>query len=262
VSAMVLYHGEPNGPSLAVLAALFESGLAVELKHINLLAGERHTIPGLTAPLARDMGVEGEGPVLVVGGEALTESVFIAQFFDEVAGGVGLQPSDPYAHWQMLMWCRRMTERGAPAYAWLGCKASAHDTLAAIGDDAFAEIISPIVSEDLTQRWRDIRSGAFPQELTDDSRAKIKAGVATVEAQLADGRDWLMGEFSIADLESTGWNMGTVALVPDAFDGFPLAAAWQQRVLARPSVQRALALATVPDPEKSWAPGPEINRWG
>jgi GST-like protein len=98
--------------------------------------------------------------------------------------------------------------------------------------------------------------------LTDDSRAKIKAGVATVEAQLADGRDWLMGEFSIADLESTGWNMGTVALVPDAFDGFPLAAAWQQRVLARPSVQRALALATVPDPEKSWAPGPEINRWG
>jgi GSH-dependent disulfide-bond oxidoreductase len=41
---MILYHGEPNGPSLAVLAALFETGLEVELRHIDLLAGERHTI--------------------------------------------------------------------------------------------------------------------------------------------------------------------------------------------------------------------------
>jgi GSH-dependent disulfide-bond oxidoreductase len=262
VSGMILYHGEPNGPSLAVLAALFETGLDVELCHIDLLAGERHAIPGLTAPLARDMGVEGEGPVLVIDGEAMTESVFIAQFLDEAAGGVGLQPSDPFAHWQMLMWCRRMTERGAPAYAWLGCKATAHDALAAVDDDSFEERISHIVSEDLKQRWHDVRSGTFPQEVTDDSLVKLKDGIAMVEAQLEDGRDWLMGEFSIADLESTGWNIGTVELLPDAFTSFPLALAWQQRVLDRPSVQRALALATVADPHKSWAPGPEINRWG
>ena len=34
----VLYHGEPNGPSLSVLAALEESGLDIECRPIDLLA--------------------------------------------------------------------------------------------------------------------------------------------------------------------------------------------------------------------------------
>ena len=259
---MILYHGEPNGPSLAVLAALFESGLEAELRHIDLLAGERHTIAGITAPVARDMGVEGEGPVLVIDGEAMTESVFIAQYFDDAAGGAGLQPREPYAHWEMLMWCRRLTERGAPACAWLGCKATARAALAALDDAEFAAATSHIVSEDLKQRWHALRSGDLPQAVTDDCLARLESGVAAVEAQLGDGRDWLMGAFSIADLECYGWYRGMADLFPSAFEGKCLTADWQDRVKARSSVQRALALATVAEPGKSWAPGPEINRWG
>ncbi len=250
---MILYHGEPNGPSLAALAALFETRLQVALRRIDLLAGERHTIPGLTSPRARDMGIEGEGPVLVIDGEAMTESVFIAQYFDEAAGGAGLQPSDPFAHWQMLMWCRRVTERCAPAAAWLGCKANAHSALAALPDDGFASI----VSEDLRARWADIRAGNFPDGATADSLTKVADTVTMVEDQLADGRDWLMGDFSIADLETYSWLAGV-----GAFEDKPRTLAWLARVKARPSVGRALALATVTDPSRSWAPGPEINRWG
>ena len=40
--ALVLYHGEPNGPSLTVLAALFETGHDAELRNIDLTMGERH----------------------------------------------------------------------------------------------------------------------------------------------------------------------------------------------------------------------------
>jgi GSH-dependent disulfide-bond oxidoreductase len=254
---MILYHGEPNGPSLAALAALFETGLDVELRHINLLAGERHYIPGLTSPRARDMGIEGEGPVLVIDGEAMTESVFIAQYFDEAAGGAGLQPSDPFAHWQMLMWCRRVTERCAPAAAWLGCKANAHAPLAAMSDDAFASLSATIVSEDLRTRWADIRSGDFPEAATADSQSKVTDTVKMIEDQLADGRDWLMGAFGIADLETYGWLAGM-----DIFEGKPRTAKWLTRVKSRPSVLRALALATITNPGNSWAPGPEINRWG
>jgi GSH-dependent disulfide-bond oxidoreductase len=254
---MILYHGEPNGPSLAALAALFETGLDVELHRIDLLAGERHRIPGLTSPRARDMGIEGEGPVLVIDGEAMTESVFIAQFFDEAAGGAGLQPSNPFAHWQMLMWCRRVTERCAPAAAWLGCKTTAHTQLAALSDEAFATLSGQIVSEDLRRRWSDIRAGNFPDSATADSQTKVADAVKMVEDQLADGRDWLMGAFSIADLETYGWLAGM-----HGTEGKPRTVAWLARVKARPSVQRVLALATVADPGRSWAPGPEINRWG
>jgi GSH-dependent disulfide-bond oxidoreductase len=262
VSHMILYHGEPNGPSLAVLAALFETGLEVELRHIDLLAGERHTIPGLTAPLARDLGVEGEGPVLVIDGEAMTESVFIAQYLDEAAGGVGLQPSDAFAHWEMLMWCRRVTERSAPAIALLGGKVGVKVRLAAMTDSAFAGITDRIVSEDLRQRWIDYRRGDFADAAIADSVTKLGDIVAAVEAQLQDGRAWLMCAFSIADLETFCWWPGMVDLYPDIFADKPLARAWIERVRSRPSVQRALALATVADPGKSWAPGPEINRWG
>ena len=87
----VLYHGEPNGPSLSVLAALFESGLDIGCRAIDLLAGERHTLGGVGEAVALDMAVEGEGPVLVVDGEAMTEAVFLAQYLDEKAGGCGLQ---------------------------------------------------------------------------------------------------------------------------------------------------------------------------
>jgi GST-like protein len=253
-----LYYGEPIGPSFAVLAVLAESGLEIECQAINLLAGERHRIAGLTETLARDYGVEGEGPVLVIEGEAMTESVFIAQYLDEVSGA-GLQPQDAYAHWQMLMWCRRITERCAPAVAFLGCKAVATPVLAGLSDAAFETILAPMVADDLRQRWSDTRSGAFPDTAEADSRAKISGAVEQIEAQLADGREWLMGDCSIADFETCGWLMGAEALVPEAFAGKDLAKAWLARVLARPSSKAALARGTG---GATWAPGPEINRWG
>ena len=249
--SMILYHGEPNGPSLAVLAALFESEVSAELHAVDLTAGGRHAIPELSEAIARDMSVEGEGPVLVVDGEAMTESVFIAQFLDEAGAGT-LQPKDAYAHWQMLMWCRRITERCAPAAAYLGCRAYAD----------VATIPEGIASDDLCARWKMVVEKDYAESALNDSRSKVADAANLVEEQLVDGRDWLMGNFSIADLETFGWLAGMVEIVPEAFEGKAGLVAWLDRVASRPSVVRALALATQPDPQKAWAPGPEINRWG
>jgi GSH-dependent disulfide-bond oxidoreductase len=253
MSSMILYHGEPNGPSLAVLAALVESGTQADCRPIDLLKGERHRLAALSDSVARDMGVEGEGPVLVIDGEAMTESVFIAQFLDE-SGANTLQPKDAYAHWQMLMWCRRITERCAPAAAYLGCHAYSQSSLAAPSD--------AIASEDLRARWADMNAGRFDDHKLADSKTKIADAVKMVDDQLSDGREWLMGPLTIADFETYGWLTGMVEVVPDAFAGKSRAAGWMDRVSALPSVQAALARASAPHPERSWAPGPEINRWG
>ncbi|WP_298286812.1 glutathione binding-like protein [Novosphingobium sp.] len=258
----ILYHGEPNGASLTVLAALAEAGLDIACRHIDLLAGERHTLTGITDPVALDLCIEGEGPVLVAGGEAMTESVFLAQYFDEAAGGAGLQPADAYARWEMMMWCRQMTERLSPAAALLGNMASAGDAIAAIPTDAFAALTTRIVSDDLRERWQALHDGAIDAAQIADSEAKIVAAVQRCEKQLHDGREWLMGTFSIADLVTYSWLAGMQPLQPAAFADAPLTQAWLARVAARPSVQAALAKATVQDPLRAWAPGPEINRWG
>ena len=255
----VLYHGEPNGPSLAVLAALAESGLEIECRRIDLLAGDRHRLPGVTEPIARDLSVEGEGPVLVVDGEAMCESVFLAQYLDELAGGCGLQPKDAYKHWEMMMWCRQITERLAPAAALLGCMAQP--------DAAFAGVDAPIVGADLKARWQSLHDGAVDAAQVADSEGKVASAVQRCEAQLGPNesggaREWLMGSFSIADLETYGWLAGMQLLRPAAFEGAPLTIAWLARVKSRPSVQVALGRATVEEPLRAWAPGPEINRWG
>jgi len=257
-----LYHGEPNGPSLSVLAALYESGLAIECKPIDLLAGERHALPGVTDSVALDIAVEGEGPVLVVDGEAMSEAVFLAQYFDEKSGGCGLQPSDPYARWQMLMWCRQATERLSPAVAYLGNLAWSQKRLAAMGQGEFDKLAGTIVSEDLRQRWHELRDDAVDAAKVEDSKTKVAQFAARVEAQLADGREWLMGPFSIADLETYAWLRPMRELEAAAFAGQDRCSAWMDRVEARPSVQKALARATTDNPAHAFAPGPEINRWG
>jgi GST-like protein len=250
--SMTLFHGEPNGPSFTVLAALFEKGLDASLVHIDLAQGRRHELSCSLQPEVA-MSVEGEGPVLVVDGEGMTDSVFIACYLDEVGPGGALRPSDAYARWETMTWCRQLIERTAPAAAYLGCHAHPRQP-----DPA---MLSKVGSVDLRARWDDAAAGTWVDDKLADSRMKITQVVEKIEARL-DGREWLMREFSIADLESYAWLAGMVHLVPSAFAGKSRTASWLKRIEARPAVRHALSLARAPSPADCWAPGPEINRWG
>ena len=258
--SMKLYHGEPNGPSLSVLAALSEKNLDADLVYIDLAGAERHG-DKCEQSVEVNMSVEGEGPVLVVDGEPLADSVFIARYFDDIGSGTPLVPEDSYGSWEVMTWCRQIIERLAPAAAYLGVRAYLQAPLAGLDDSDFESRIGNIASEDLKERWRDVRAGNFSDEQVEDSEGKVSAAVEKVEGQL-EGRDWLLGDFSMADLETYSWLAGMVDLVPSAFEKATRTTAWMERVKSRPSVQKALSLATVAEPEKSWAPGPEINRWG
>jgi GST-like protein len=247
-----LYHGEPNGPSLTVLATLFAKEVPAELVHIDLTRGERHALPCAREPLVA-MSIEGEGPVLVADGEAMTDSVFIACYLDDVGRGAALRPTDAYGRWETMTWCRQMIERTAPAAACLGCRAHP--------PRADAALLQRIGSVDLRSRWQQILAGNFSEDQLGDSRTKIRQAVDKIEKRI-DGRQWLMGTFSIADIESYAWLAGMVPLVPEAFEASPRTASWLARVKASPAVARALSLARTPDPAASWSVGPEINRWG
>jgi GSH-dependent disulfide-bond oxidoreductase len=250
--SMTLYHGEPNGPSLTVLATLFAKQLHAELVRIDLARGERHSLACAQQPEVA-MSVEGEGPVLVVEGEAMTDSVFLACYLDDVGPGAALRPADPYGRWETMTWCRQIIERTAPAAAYLGCRAHP--------PRAEAALLQRMGSADLRARWEQIAAGKFSEEHLADSRNKILQAVEKIEARLAD-RQWLMGTFSIADIESFSWLAGMVALVPAAFAGRPGTRQWLERMRVQPAVAQALSLARSADPAASWSVGPEINRWG
>lgn len=255
----ILYHGAPNGPSFTALAALIETGVDADLRPIDLAAGARHAA-GMPRATEVAMSIEGEGPVLVVDGVAMADSVFIACYLDDV-GRAPIRPRDPYARWEMMAWCRYVVERIAPAASLLGTRAFLHDRLRALSDREFAALLRSIESHDLRARWEAARNDEADAAAIAASRDRIAAGVARLEQTLGD-REWLIGEFSIADLESYAWLAGMVSLVPGAFDPAPQVARWLARMQARPAVAAALALAGEVDPSTIWAPGPEISRWG
>ena len=250
--SMTLYHGEPNGPSLTVLATLFAKEVQAELVALDLARGERHGLAWAQEP-AVAMSVEGEGPVLVADGEAMADSVFIACYLDDLGQGAALRPPNPYDRWETMKWCRQMIERTAPAAAYLGCHA--HPPPAA------GAMLERIGSVDLRARWEEVAARQFSAEKLEDSRTKIRQAAERIEARLAD-REWLMGDYSIADLESFAWLAGMVPLVPEAFADRPRMRDWLARVKASRAVAQALSLARTPEPAASWSVGPEINRWG
>ena len=62
-----------------------------------------------------------------------------------------------------------------------------------------------------------------------------------------EGRDWIMGaDYTIADISLLGWVRNLIGFYEArelvAFDSFPRVAQWLERGLARPAVQRGLAI--------------------
>ncbi|WP_423603988.1 glutathione S-transferase N-terminal domain-containing protein [Sphingomonas sp. MS122] len=59
-----------------------------------------------------------------------------------------------------------------------------------------------------------------------------------------EGREWIMGDYSIADIASLGWVRNLIGFYEArelvGFDDFKNVAAWLERGLARPAVQRGL----------------------
>lgn len=259
--ALTLYHGAPNGPSLSVLAALFETGLDAELRFIDLASGERYSA-GIPMNVETAMSIEGEGPVLVADGEAMADSVFIGCYLADRAPGAGLRPADPYKRWQMMAWCRWAIERLAPASAALGNLTWTYPRLSEMVEDNFEAILALVESSDLRDRWVEVRHGTLSDAHKADSEAKVRAAAERVDTQLADGREWIIGDFSLADLETYAWLAPMQGLLGDAFAGKPHLAAWLERMRGRASVSRAIGLSRSGMAGFAFAPGPEINRWG
>ena len=74
---------------------------------------------------------------------------------------------------------------------------------------------------------------------------EVKRLLKVLDGRLG-GRDWIAGHYSIADIACLGWVRAARAVDKDAgligFDALPNLSAWLDRGLARPAVQRGLAV--------------------
>ena len=79
--------------------------------------------------------------------------------------------------------------------------------------------------------------------------AESKRLLGVLETRL-EGRDWIMGDYSIADVATLGWVRNLVGFYGARdlvdFDGLKNVPAWLERGLARPAVQRGLEIPAKP----------------
>ncbi len=79
------------------------------------------------------------------------------------------------------------------------------------------------------------------QRYADESKRLL----GVLETRL-EGRDWIMGDYSIADVATLGWVRNLITFYGAGelvdFDSFERVPAWLERGLARPAVQRGLTI--------------------
>ena len=81
--------------------------------------------------------------------------------------------------------------------------------------------------------------------------AESRRLLGVLETRL-DGRDWLMDDYSIADIATVGWVRNLAGFYEAGelvgYDQFPRIQAWVARALERPAVQRGLNIPARPEP--------------
>ncbi|MFB0979220.1 MAG: glutathione S-transferase N-terminal domain-containing protein [Myxococcota bacterium] len=209
----------PNGWKISIMIEeLHEAGIELpgfSVRTINIMKGEQFTAEFTAANPNQKI------PVLIDDGRPIMESGAILQYLGEKFPNAGLLPEGP-ARWDVLQWLYWQVANVGPVF----------------GNKLSYTRYMPDV-EDLKKSHPLERFG---------KEARRLSGV--LDDQL-EGRDYVCGQFSIADIALYPWIRGWKWSKVDITDR-PNVMAWVERVRARPGVGRGLAYGV---------PKEEVDQW-
>ena len=206
----------PNGVKVSIL--LEELGLAYEPHLVDIGQNETWT------PDYLSLNPNGKIPAIIdpdgPGGKPLPlfESGAILVYLAEKTGR--FMPADPAARYETLQWVFFQMAAIGPMFGQVG----------------FFHKFAGREFEDKRPRDRYV--------------AESRRLLGVLEGRL-EGRDWIMGDdYTIADIASLGWVRNLIGFYEAGdlvgFNDFPRVAAWLERGLARPAVQRGLNVPARP----------------
>ena len=202
----------PNGVKVGIM--LEETGLAYEAHRIDILENEHHDPaflalnPNGKIPAIFDPNGPGGQPL------ALFESGAILIYLAEKTGQ--LLSTDPVTRYETIQWLMWQMGGVGPMFGQVG----------------FFNKFAGKAYEDRRPRDRYVAESARLLSVLDQRLA---------------GRDWVMGtDYSIADISLLGWVRNLIGFYEArelvGFDRFSHVQSWFERGLARPAVQRGLAV--------------------
>jgi glutathione S-transferase len=227
-----LYHFGPVANSLTPLLCLLEKGAAFDSHALDSRKWEHHD------PAFRAINPAGTVPVLVHDERVVRESTVIAEYLEDVLPGTRLRPEDPWQRAEMRVLTKYVDEQFCPALTVIGAHAAA-PFAARIDKAEMARRLAMMPDEDVRRKWGTVSTGGYPEDQLADARRRLGSSIARLEGQLADGRDWLLGEaYSLADIKWYSMAAALPRVAPESCTAgaVPGIAGWLQRMAARPAV--------------------------
>jgi GST-like protein len=205
----------PNGVKVSIM--LEEIGLPYEPHLVDFGKDDQKT------PEFLSLNPNGKIPAIIdpdgPGGKplGLFESGAILQYLAEKTGK--LIPSDPVARWETIQWVHFQMGGVGPMFGQVG-------------------FFNKFAGKDFADK-----------RPRDHYVAESKRLLGVMESRLA-GRPWFMDEYTIADISMLGWVRNLINFYEArelvSFDTYTNVAAWLERGLARPGVQRGLNIPKRP----------------
>ena len=230
--ALTLYHNDMSVCAQKVRMALAEKGLAHEAIHLNLRRGDQ------LAPEYLKLNPNGVVPTLVHDDVVVIESIVINEYLDDAFPDPPLKPADAAARARMRWFTKYIDAAIFPATGTVSMSI------------AFHHQYTPEAVEEITQKrgpaWRarfeNLRKGAGNPAFPDAIR-RLDKMLADMEKALSERGPWLAGrDFSLADIAYAPYvtrldHLHFAAMI----EARPKAAAWYDRIRARPAYRDALA---------------------
>jgi glutathione S-transferase len=232
---ITLYHGLASTCSKKARLALFEKGLEFESRLVNLQRFEQHD------PEYLKLNPNGVVPTLVHDGRAIIESTIIVEYIDEAWPDPPLTPSDPYGRARMRLWTKWSDEHAYKAVYVPTWDRLSRPVAQKLSDAELDERLSRIPTSERRDRWRATAREGFTEDEFEAAHAEMTLTFDRMERALADGRDWLAGVYSLADIAMVPFVERIDDLRPDLLESgkWPAVGAWLARYRARPAFGRA-----------------------
>ena len=232
---LTLYHGLASTCSKKARLALFEMGAGFESRLVNLQAFEQHS------PEYLRLNPNGVVPTLVHDGEPIIESSVIIAYIDEILPMPSLTPAAPIARAEMRLWLKWSDERAYKAVYVPTWDRLSRPVASKLTDADLEKRLAAVPTAERRERWQATAREGFTQAEFDAAYAEMTATFDRMEKALADGRDWLVGDYSLADIAIVPFVERIDDLRPDllASGKWPGVSAWLARYKTRPSFEKA-----------------------
>lgn len=233
-----LYHHGSSVCAARVRLALAEKQLDWQGHYIDILRGEQFS-PDYLA-----INPKGVVPTLRHDGRTIPESTIICEYLEDAFPEKSLYPGDPLTRARIRAWTKAVDEELHPACSALTYVVSHRHTIISNGVGSFEDFLAAGGQEGRSARmlkWRWIQEGLEAPGVS-EKLALYVSYLEKMEDALA-GRQWLAGEFSMADVAMAPYLKRLSALAMDGLweEGrLPAVAGWFDRIKQRPSFHNAV----------------------